>query len=252
MRGVVILLLCMTWVWFAEVSAQDHSLTGQAQQANDLFMQGNYDAARTLYEMLLAEGVQDSALYFNLGQTYFVTQDLGRALLNYRRAQTLTPRDFDINLAIARVRESRSDILGDETALLDSLAALTAGLITLEEFNWLVLALWTVTFVFVGWLALSLKWRPLIRGLLIFFGSILVIALVLWFSRTYVYWTRPDAVVVESEVQVMSGPGEDYLAIYDLHAAAEMRIVEMRGEWAHFILPDGREGWITVKSFEKI
>jgi hypothetical protein len=74
----------------------------------------------------------------------------------------------------------------------------------------------------------------------------------LWFSRVYTSVFRPAAVVTAEVAPIMSGPGGNYLEIYQLHAAAELRMLEERGDWAHFVQPDGREGWIQVSNFEKV
>ena len=54
---------------------------------------------------------------------------------------------------------------------------------------------------------------------------------------------QPPAVVVASEVEVRSGPGEDYLTEFTLHAGAEVRVVERRGDWVRIALPGNLQGW---------
>jgi len=68
-------------------------------------------------------------------------------------------------------------------------------------------------------------------------------------SRVFVESNRPAALAV-SDAVVMSGPGEDYLEIYRLYSAAELRILEQRGDWVRFILPDQRQGWIQKAAIE--
>jgi SH3-like domain-containing protein len=50
----------------------------------------------------------------------------------------------------------------------------------------------------------------------------------------------------------MSGPGEDYLELYRLYAAAELRVLETHDDWARFVLPDGRQGWVERDNIELI
>ena len=66
--------------------------------ANQLYTAGHYAEAIQLYEGQVARGVQDSALFFNLGNAYFQQGDLGRAVLNLERAAQLNPRDADIQI----------------------------------------------------------------------------------------------------------------------------------------------------------
>ena len=243
----VLLLLSGVAVALAQESPVD-----VAQQAATLYGRGDHVAALGLYETLAAAGVRNSAVYFNMGQAYFVAQDSGRALLQYRRAQQIAPRDTELTLALARVRSSRQDIQGDDAALIDSLAALTLPLLTLDELNWLAFVLWTACFVMAGIYVARPRWRNATRVVLFALSILLVFGFALWFSRIYSGLFRPPAVVTAAATPVMSGPGEDYLEIYQLYAAAEIRILEDRGDWAHFVLPDGREGWIQFGAFEKV
>lgn len=231
--------------------AQD-SAADLAQQANVLYEQGDYAAALGIYETLSMAGVYDSALYYNMGQIYLAMQDSGRALLQFRRAQQAAPRDVELNLALAQTRAGRIDIQGDDAALMDGLAALTIPLVSLDELNWLAFGLWTLCFGLGAIYAVRPGWRPAVRLLLVITGVLLLMGLVLWCSRVYTSTFRPAAVVTAAAAPVMSGPGEDYLEIYQLHAAAEIRILEQRGDWTHFVLPNGREGWIQNGAFEKV
>jgi len=56
----------------------------------------------------------------------------------------------------------------------------------------------------------------------------------------------------DRETEVMSGPGEQYFNLFDLHAAAEVRVVEQRGNWLWVELPDVRQGWIPITAVEKV
>ena len=63
-----------------------------------------YNDAVALNEAVLAKGFSSAALYYNLGNAYFKTGRLGKAVVNYQRAMRLTPRDGDLraNLSFAR------------------------------------------------------------------------------------------------------------------------------------------------------
>ena len=76
------------------------------QVANQNYEEGKYTEAAEIYETMVNAGVVDDTVYFNLGNSYYKQGDLGRAILNYRRAQVLDPRDSAIaeNLTIARLQ----------------------------------------------------------------------------------------------------------------------------------------------------
>jgi hypothetical protein len=64
------------------------------------------------------------------------------------------------------------------------------------------------------------------------------------------FW--PAGVVTATVASVMSGPGDDYLAIYQLHAAAELYVTAVEDDWARFELPDGRVGWMRLDSIAMV
>ncbi|MAS34204.1 MAG: hypothetical protein CL610_09360 [Anaerolineaceae bacterium] len=244
------LTLCLLLLIIAAPLAAQTSSHEVAEQANALYAAGDYEGAKDLYETLISNGVAQSAVYYNLGHAYLRLDDLGRGLLNYRRAHSLTPRDDEIRTALARARASRVDIEGDETFPTDSLAALTASLLTIHELNWLVLGLWVV---FFGLGSIYVIQRsPVARGMLVAVGAVLLFTLMLWLSRLHSSSFRPPAVVLAPVTPVMSGPGEAYLQIYELHAAAEIHMLSEQGSWGHFALPSGQEGWIQLQAVEKV
>ena len=246
-----LLLLTLLFGAFSVASAQD-DLPGTAQQASAQYQAGDYVAAIRSYESLTALGVRDSTVYINLGHAYFEARDLGRALLNYRRAQALQPRDNELSGDLARVRSLCQDVQGDETALVDSLAMLTSAVVTGQEFDVLMFVFWSLFFALLCLFILRVNWRDILRGPLIVLLLLLTLGLILWGSRAYVNRFRPAAVVMPDRVSILSGPGENYLQIYELHAAAELRILDQRDGWVRFILPDQRQGWVQQAAIEPV
>jgi tetratricopeptide (TPR) repeat protein len=88
----------MAWANTAAVPADRQAMSA----ANELYRAGHYGEAIQLYEGLVAQGVADSRLLYNLGNAYTQQGDLARARANYEAAARLSPRDADIrhNLAL--------------------------------------------------------------------------------------------------------------------------------------------------------
>src|SRR5262249_51400407 len=72
--------------------------------ANRLYEQGKFTDAAAAYQKLLQTGKTSPAVYFNLGNAYFKSGQMGRAVAAYRQAELITPRDPDVraNLQFAR------------------------------------------------------------------------------------------------------------------------------------------------------
>ncbi len=75
------------------------------QKGNEFYQKGDYQQAVEMYETALATGYESAELYYNLGNSYFKSNQIGKTILNYERAKKLAPRDEDIlfNLEIAQL-----------------------------------------------------------------------------------------------------------------------------------------------------
>lgn len=235
------MLLLVVFVFGGQIVAQGDGVLDDAADAYDA---GDYATAIMLYEEVINAGVRDFAVFYNIGNAYYQSGDLGRALYHYRQAQELDPRSELLNIAIARVRFERVDYLGNETAFIDSLASSTTAILTMNELLSIMLLLWSLWFVMLFLWTIRRGWRENLRVPLILIGLIMLVGLVLTATRAYADSARPVAVLVGQSAQVMSGPGDDYLPLYRLFPAAEMRVTDIQGRWAKFILPDGRQGWV--------
>ena len=73
-------------------------------EADSAYFKGNYADAIALYEGILKRGKKSSELYYNLGNSYYKSKDMAKAILNYERALLLNPGDGDIkfNLKLAQ------------------------------------------------------------------------------------------------------------------------------------------------------
>jgi tetratricopeptide (TPR) repeat protein len=244
----LLFVLILAWTFVRLTSAQTDVVT----QANAAYQSGDYETAIGLYESLAAGGSFDGAIYFNLGNAYYQTGDLTRALLNYRRAQNWIPRDSDLNANMALIRVQRLDVQGDEIGLLESMSGLTSSTVTLTELGWIALVFWALWFVLLSGAILRKTWRDFLRPLLVVLAVVTMVGVILLGSRLFVTATAPAGVVVETSVTAMSGPGDTYLELFQLHTAAELRLWETNGDWVRVGLPDGRQGWIPRQSVELV
>ncbi|MDE7450709.1 MAG: tetratricopeptide repeat protein, partial [Alistipes sp.] len=74
--------------------------------ANAAYLDGNYYEATKAYEQLVARGYGSAKLFYNLANSYFKQERIGRAILFYRRALRLDPGNADAryNLTVAEAR----------------------------------------------------------------------------------------------------------------------------------------------------
>jgi tetratricopeptide (TPR) repeat protein len=86
--------------------ARAESLSGLFEAGNAAFYAGELDAAAERYEQLLAAGVRDPDVYFNLATAYGRQGKLGLAILHYERSLRLDPGADDAVRGLALAREA--------------------------------------------------------------------------------------------------------------------------------------------------
>ncbi len=236
--------------------AQSTNPTEAMMLGNQHYEAGQFAEAIQAYETILAQGIQNGALYYNLANAYYKSGDLGRAILNYRRAQYLDPRDADIaaNLAIVRLQTLDQLEKSDEGVLTNTLKVIEEWL-TLSEALFAALILWLLICTFTIIAILSTRLRRFTLWAIAILALSLIIGLFSTANRYYLLTTTPPAVIIALETDVTSGPGpaEQYLVEFNLHAGAEVRLMETRPNWRRIALPGlDFQGWVPAKAVELI
>ena len=260
MRLLLALLLAVPCLP-AELSESD--LANLFGEANTLFRQGNesflsdpasandfYHRAALRYERIVREGgVHNGKLFYNIGNAYFRSDDIGRAILNYRRAQLLLPGDANIRQNLDYARSRRQDTFEEkqETRVLKTLLFFHYDLA--PNLRAILLAIlsgifWTAAAVRLFRSEWIPKWALVLTGALagLFLGSLLV-------DATIGAQNEPG-VVLGQQVIARKGDGNSYEPSFKdpLHAGTEFTLMESRPDWLQIQLPDGRQCWIPAKS----
>lgn len=244
-------LLWMALVFVLISSCTPTSISGESlAQANHLYEAGEFVQAAAAYQTLVDNGVVDGVLYYNLGNAYFKSGDLGRAILNYRRAQRLLPRDADIAANLILARAQTKDQLGtEESGLVQFVTRTLVGWTTLNEAAALALGLWIVLCGLLIARMVRRRWDGVLLHIIMLIVAVALALCVLSVGlRVAEARGRPPGVIVVDAVEVHSGPGTDYLTEFSLHAGAEIRVIEARPGWVRIALPGDLQGWVSEES----
>ena len=242
-RGCSVGSVAVLLAWVAVVSfpAQSPAAVSAASfdSANKLYEEGKFTDAASAYEKLAQSGETSAALYFNLGNAFFKSGQIGRAVAAYRTAQQLTPRDPDLraNLQFARNQAQRPTLSPGRWQR-------WLGRLTLNE--WTLLAAGAVWL----WLLLSavLQWRPALRPTLrgyVFSLAMLAGLLCACVAATLreTRFTR-TAIIVTPEAVVRYGPLAESPTAFTVHDGAELRVLDQKDEWLQVSAGPRRVGWV--------
>ena len=224
--------------------------------ANNLYETGHYTEAVQIYEQLIDQGYRDSAIFYNLGNTYFQQKDYARAILNYRRASLLEPRDRHIqdNLELAQ-EKANLEMLAIAPGPLSVTADLTGRWLNLNETAILAIDLWFIAGLLVfSWRLFSNEnSASALRNGGIGFAFFMLLVMLSLGGRLLIEKNNPEGIVVAPVVALRSEPGDQYATGVEIKAGAPVGLLEQRGDWIHLSGPgDSFNGWVPASSIETV
>ena len=246
--ATVLLLALMAWL---------PSGAGAITKANadSAYARQQYQQAIKDYEELLHDGVS-AELYYNLGNAYYRTDNITRAVLNYERALLLSPGDGDIRFNLQMARSKTIDKITPESEMF--FVTWYHALVNIMSVDgWARTALVSFALAIVLALAYLFSARIWVRKVG-FFGGLAFIAVFI-LANLFAYQQRQElvnrtgAIIISSAVPVKSTPSKSGTDLFILHEGTKVEITDgtMRG-WKEIRVADGKEGWIETSKIEII
>jgi hypothetical protein len=242
---------------------QEYSLYNQA---NEYFRQANstkepeqakrlYEKAILNFEKIIDQGrVKNAKLYYNLANAYLLYGQLGKAILNYRRAAKLDGADENIrkNLAFARSKRIDNITVKTEKRVLKTLFFWHYDFSIKTKFLFMCIffGIICISITVIIWLGRNTLWTVS--------AVICCILTVLFLVSIIIEVRNQDAticgVITTKEVVARQGDGQNYSPSFKepLHEGTEFDLLESRPGWFHIKLSDDSDGWIPDGSAELI
>ena len=248
--------LCVLAALPGEAVGQSQEPTDIMANANLRYARGDVADAIQQFETLIGLGYRDAAVFYNLGNAYVESGDLGRAILNYLRAEELAPRDPDIseNLQLAQSKTvDRLEAEGD--SIVAGVADFGRRWAKMTELGAVAILLWFIGGFAVAALILrpEMRRRAVLRGGAVMALTLMLVPLMLLLSMLYSNPYDNTGVVTAETVKVLSGPGTQFPREFALHSGAQVRLVDSRHGWLQVALPGGElEGWLPAHTIEAV
>ncbi len=220
------------------------------------YSEAHYSDAITAFQSAIESSDKPTAaMYYNLGNAYYKSNDLAEAILAYNRAYRLAPADRDIrhNLEFASSKTEDKITPAPTTlfaAWVDSLSH------WFDLYTWLTLDL-VLLFLTCGLLLLFFISRTRARRLVGFYGSMATTVLFVFtnfmtFRLNNFVQDTSGAVVMSPIVTIKSSPDQSATDIVVLHAGVQVRVQKAVANFYEILLPDGVVGWIPQSDLEFI
>ncbi len=224
-------------------------------EGDSAYIRADYATAIQVYETLLQQG-EAAELYYNLGNSYYKTDDIARAILNYERALLLRPGNADVraNLDIARAKTVDKVTPIPEIFFVSWFKALVnlAGADTWAAWGILFFLLLLVSLYFFFFSKQPSGKKAGFAGAI---ATLLLVVLCNLFASQQKGRAlhRTAAIVLSPSVTVRSTPSDSGTALFILHEGHKVEIKDntMR-QWKEIRLEDGKVGWLPAEAIELI
>ncbi len=223
--------------------------------ANELYDQKAYEDAIKVYETIEDSGYVSAELYFNIGNAYYKTHQIGPAILYYERAKKFEPNDDDIIFNLELARSHVADKIEQIppfflerwfNGIVNLMSSNTWALISLTLFIMGIILV--IIYLFVD----ALK----IRKLAFWTGMLAVLfSMITWFCsvKQKARMTAHDkAIIYAPSVTIRSEPDPGSTELFVLHEGTKVQVEQTDQEWIKIKLPDGKKGWIKNTALERI
>lgn len=225
------------------------------QDADFAYKQGSYQQAIKDYKELLRGGASAS-LYYNLGNAYYRSDSITKAILSYERALKLSPGDNDIrfNLQFANSKTIDKVAPNDEVLFVTWYKSVV---------NYMGVDRWATLSIISIILCLSLfatflfNHKVIVRKTCFYASTVFLAVFVL--STLFAYQQKQGikdesgAVVIAPVVTIKNTPSSNGTNKFVIHEGTHVNVVDdSLRDWKEITLDDGRGGWIQASKIEGI
>ena len=244
-----------TYIFMLIMPCMAMAQTTTVTRGDSLYMANDFEGAIGVYEQL-AETSESASLYYNLGNAYYKTGNIAKAILNYERSLLLAPADKDTKFNLALAQSKAVDKIGESYEIFfavwmrDLVNTLTIGTwATMGIVAFIVLLLSILLFLSTG----KIGYRKIV------FCAALISLIVTLFAK-YAAWNlyeritdRVHAIIMQPTVTAKSTPAETGTNLFVIHEGRKVKISDdsMKG-WKEIELEEGNRGWIPAQALEKI
>ena len=241
------LILCFSQLAFSQMS--------EVKQTNDLYAKGDYTNAAKLYEKILSRDGVAPEIYYNLGNAYYKSNEIGHSILNYERALRLSPSfdDARFNLDLAQ-QKVVDNIVPSPTFFIGRWIQNLIKLLTSNQ--WLVISVGVFILCLISAFLFIFGTSRVTRKISFYFALVLVgitfFTLVFSGVRKGQMYNHKEAIVMSGVISVKSSPDKSGTDLFQLHEGAKVGIKSTLGSWTEIKLANGGIGWVEQVNIEKI
>ena len=232
------------------------ALATSKQEADEAYQKNDFETAIRLYEELVSAEGESAAVYYNLGNCYYKTGGIAKAILNYERALLLAPGDADtrFNLEMAKSKAVDKIIPTPEVFIVTWARSVVDSM---SESSWSVLGIVCFILVLAGAVMYIFGTSVWMKKVGFIAGIVLVIICILANlaarDQKSEIVRRNACIVLSPSVTVKSTPDNSGTDLFVIHEGTKVFIDDdTMSEWKEVRLEDGKKGWMPASAIEAI
>ena len=253
--GLLLLVVCIAIPSAAQAQKSAAPVHVTKAMGDSAYVRQQYQQAIADYEALLKKGVS-ADVYYNLGNAYYRTDNITRAVINYERALLLSPGDPDIRVNLQLARSKTIDKITPESEMF--FVTWYRSLVNIMSVDgWATMSLVSLAIAIILALCYLFSGRVWMQKTG-FFGAL---AMIVIFGLSNLFaWQQKDqlvnrtgAIVISPAAAVKSTPANGGTDLFIIHEGTKVEITDSSmKEWKEVRIADGKEGWIKASMIEMI
>ena len=226
-----------------------NSFCNDLKDAEKAYDSKNFKISIHHYQKLINEGYKSYQLYFNLGNSYYRNNELGKAIYYYELASKSNPADDDIKINLAIATSKTIDKVNSKENFFIT-AIKTNILSPFSTFTW---SIFTISFISLASILffIFINSNNILIKRISFIGTcfcfiLFTLSYFLGYTSLKSKSENKFAIITSKEIKILNEPTISGISKFNLHEGTKIRIVENKGEWILIKLDNGNEGWIKT------
>jgi tetratricopeptide (TPR) repeat protein len=238
MRGLLLFI-------FTTFAILGYAVDNSYEKGNKAYEAGDYTAAIDEYNKLIGAEKMSSSLYYNLGNAYFQTQELGEAIWAYEKALKLNPKNenalFNLNFANKKTK----DIIDPSGSEIKQWFISNLFSFGINFWAWLSIgsSFILAIFIYLFFTTKNKKIKNISLTLNFILLSIFFLTVIFSFYHKSILNKQTEGIIIEDLVFVKTSPLEDSPVAFELHEGTKVSYLRAQDGWVEINL-NQNTGWI--------
>ncbi len=233
-------------IYLALILARPEKVLGQDQSSNDLFRRAakelennNFDQALNYFNTLISDGHFAPELFLKIGNAHYKKNNIGKAVLAYKRASLLAPNLPEARQNLKFLKESQGFIDFEKSTFQLFVNRIPLSVVSLI----LVAGLWMIGAGFT-FRILKPKSRTSSTAVILFGFFMLLSSFFTSIQKDRSKLPPNSHIIISTNALIRSSPNDTASTVRELSSGSDVIVISERTNWSYIEAPDNLRGWI--------